>query len=55
MLDFCHLASTLTNTNDIPNINPYYLIITLINTNNKADNFTKKMSIASKQLLTSNY
>ena len=33
MVDFCHLASILTNTND------------------KADNFSKKRLIASNQLL----
>lgn len=41
-MSFYYLVNTLTNTNSISKIDPCHLANTLININNKIDNFTKE-------------
>ena len=52
MLDFYYLANILANINNMLKPNLYHLNIILTNTNDKANNFIKKKSIAPNQLLT---
>lgn len=55
ILNLYYLASILTNTNNILKIDLCYLAKTLINIDNKADNFIKKRLVMSKWLLISCY